>query len=174
MKNFNIKSLVLGVGIGIVLTSIISLIYTAGIVNVKMSNQQIIDQAKKLGMIEDTQIIKNSSNLSENQIETSKETSSVKPRVDNSAPKETNELNSAASAEKPNTGDQVIKVSITPGEPSEAVADSLLKKGLISDKDAFLKELKDMGLTSKINVGEFEFKKGSEMKAMIKILTEVD
>lgn len=174
MRNFHIKSLILGIGIGVVLTSIVSLIYTAGIANVKMSNQEIIDQAKKLGMVEDTQLIKNSSNASEPQIETSKQASNIKPSEDKVTTQQATKLDTAVSNENSNTGDQVIMISVNPGEASEVVADRLLKEGLISEKAAFLKELGDMGLTSEINVGEFKIKKGTEMKAIIKIITGVN
>lgn len=52
MINFNIKSIVLGMGIGIIITSLISIIYLAGDdTKNKISNEEIISRAEKLGMI---------------------------------------------------------------------------------------------------------------------------
>jgi len=59
MKNFHIKSLILGIGIGIVLSSIIGLIYSFGYSAAepaKMTKDQIITEAKKYGMVDDTSI----------------------------------------------------------------------------------------------------------------------
>ncbi|MDP4182055.1 MAG: hypothetical protein Q8942_13325 [Bacillota bacterium] len=52
MNNFNIKSIVLGIGIGIILTSLISVIYVAGN-NGKsaMTDEEVIKRASSLGMI---------------------------------------------------------------------------------------------------------------------------
>ncbi|HEY8349327.1 MAG TPA: hypothetical protein VIM13_05825 [Clostridia bacterium] len=49
---FHLKSLLLGIGIGIIITSIISLIYLSGRDPFEgISDEQIIARAEKLGMI---------------------------------------------------------------------------------------------------------------------------
>jgi hypothetical protein len=60
MRNFQIKSILLGIGIGIVITSIISMIYAAGInTNKSLSREEIISKAKEFGMVESTSILNN-------------------------------------------------------------------------------------------------------------------
>lgn len=51
-ERYNLKSLLLGIGIGIIITSIISLIYLSGRDPFEgISDEQIIARAEKLGMI---------------------------------------------------------------------------------------------------------------------------
>ncbi len=51
-ERFHLKSLLLGIGIGIIITSIISLIYLSGRDPFEgISDEQIIARAEKLGMI---------------------------------------------------------------------------------------------------------------------------
>lgn len=166
MKNFHIKSIVLGIGIGFVITSIISLIYTAGNTVSKMSNLEIIEQAKKLGMVEDTSLINNNFVSSDSKSPSNNKTNEVKANT----PQPT-KLDTAAASEKPKTEGQEIKITVNQGEASETVSEKLLKAGLINDKASFLKELADLGLTSEINIGEFKIKTGTDMKAIIKLIT---
>jgi hypothetical protein len=66
MRNFQIKSILLGIGIGIVITSIISMIYAAGInTNKSLSREEIISKAKELGMVESTSILNNQQSTTE-------------------------------------------------------------------------------------------------------------
>mgnify|MGYP000993831485 CR=1 FL=1 len=52
MGRFNLKSLLLGIGIGIIVTSIISLIYLAGRDPFDgLTEEQIISRAEKYGMV---------------------------------------------------------------------------------------------------------------------------
>ncbi len=64
MKKFEMKSLILGIGIGIVLSSIIGLIfslgYSAAAPEKSMTKEQIITQAKKYGMVQSKSILNDS------------------------------------------------------------------------------------------------------------------
>jgi hypothetical protein len=52
MNKFNIKSILLGIGIGIIITSIASMIYFAGRDPLSgLSKEEIISQAEKYGMV---------------------------------------------------------------------------------------------------------------------------
>jgi hypothetical protein len=52
MGRFNLKSLLLGIGIGIIITSIISLIYMSGRDPFDgLSEEQIMNRAEKYGMV---------------------------------------------------------------------------------------------------------------------------
>lgn len=55
MSNFNLKSVLLGIGIGIIITATASIIYMAGRDPMKdLTEQQIISQAEKYGMVRST------------------------------------------------------------------------------------------------------------------------
>ena len=52
MDKFNVKSILLGIGIGIIITSIASIIYLAGRDPFNgLSKEEIISQAEKYGMV---------------------------------------------------------------------------------------------------------------------------
>lgn len=50
MRKFHIKSILLGIGIGIILSSFIGIIYSAGMDN-KITKDEVIERAKEHGMI---------------------------------------------------------------------------------------------------------------------------
>lgn len=51
MDRFNVKSILLGIGLGIIITSIVSIIYLAGRDPFSgLSKEEIISQAEKYGM----------------------------------------------------------------------------------------------------------------------------
>ncbi len=53
MSNFNVKSIILGIGIGIIITATVSLIYESGKDPFKnLTKQQIISEAEKYGMVQ--------------------------------------------------------------------------------------------------------------------------
>jgi len=59
MGNFHIKSLILGIGIGVILTSVISMVYMAGMDSrQKISEEEVIRLAGELGMVKSASIIK--------------------------------------------------------------------------------------------------------------------
>lgn len=95
MEKFNIKSIIMGIGIGIVITSFISIIYLAGgSPKVELSDEEIIREALQLGMVkaedavknDDAQKNKNSGQIQDNMdnigddtsVDTSKEKSRLK------------------------------------------------------------------------------------------------
>ncbi|HHW47807.1 MAG TPA: hypothetical protein GXX14_04205 [Clostridiaceae bacterium] len=60
MKRFHIRSIILGIGIGFIFTSLISLIYFAGKEPAKnISDEEIIKRAEELGMVKRSSIFEN-------------------------------------------------------------------------------------------------------------------
>jgi len=57
MRRFHIKSILLGIGIGIILTAIIGLIYSMGELPPELSKAVIIEKAKQYGMVEKSILI---------------------------------------------------------------------------------------------------------------------
>jgi len=61
MKKFQLRSIILGIGIGIVITSIISMIFFAGLEpKQSLSNEEIINMASELGMVKKSQFFDSS------------------------------------------------------------------------------------------------------------------
>ena len=60
MGNFNIKSILLGIGIGIIITAIASIIFMSGRDPMKeLTKEQIISQAEKYGMVSSSILLDN-------------------------------------------------------------------------------------------------------------------
>jgi hypothetical protein len=58
MDNFNLKSILLGVGIGIIITSTVSIIYLAGRDPLnELSEQEVAKLADKYNLVKNTQLI---------------------------------------------------------------------------------------------------------------------
>jgi hypothetical protein len=61
LRKFHIKSILLGIGIGIILTSFVGIIYSAGMDN-KITKEEIIEKAKEHGMIFPEEVITEGAN----------------------------------------------------------------------------------------------------------------
>lgn len=57
MRCFNIKSLLLGIGIGMVFTSIISMIFVSAFSTTNLNEEEIKQLARQYGMVEKSEII---------------------------------------------------------------------------------------------------------------------
>ena len=165
MKSFHIKSIMIGIGIGAILAAIISMIYTAG--NSKLTNQEIIEQAKNLGMIEASSIFDENTSQDEKIIDSSSitPTNSMAP-IATASPKPQSNLD--VQQKQP---DVKIKIVVARGDSSESVGQKLAQAKLIADKKVFIDEVTKMGLSMEINIGEYVIKKGTDIKAIIKLLT---
>jgi len=64
MKRFHVRSIILGIGIGLIFTSIVSLIYFAGTEPAtNISDEEIIRRAEELGMVKGSSIFDSSENM---------------------------------------------------------------------------------------------------------------
>lgn len=164
MYRFHIKSLVLGIGLGIVITSIISLIYMAGAdPTAKLSEDEAVKLAEKYGMVKSSSLIQGTQ---PQKAETTKQSESTKQNGTNIV------TVTPTPAPKPAAGQAVIKLSIVQGDTAEKVTEKLFSAGLISDKAAFVQELSNMKLTDSILTGDFNIKKGADIKEIIRAITE--
>lgn len=147
MKSFHIKSILLGIGIGIILTSIVSMIFMAGANSnaPKMSDSEIIEKAKSLGLTEPSSIF-------------------------DGTPEDSKKA-SADPVVQPQSAIQEISITIEEGDTSGSVGEKLLESGLIDNTKTFESELDHMELTSKIHIGQYKIKKGTDIKGIIKIIT---
>ncbi|MCX7922405.1 MAG: endolytic transglycosylase MltG [Clostridia bacterium] len=174
MQNFSIKSIVLGVGIGIILTSIISMIYLAG-ATPQMSKDEIIAKAKEYGMV-------NSYELRQSQIPQAQEdankvvvSATPTPQISTSTPIPNTPAPTATPTAAPKAagvnGTNVARIKIVRGDSGESVGRKLVEAGLVNNKYTFTRELSNMGLKNLLKPGEYTIAKGTDLKSIIKTIT---
>lgn len=167
MQKFHIKSILLGIGMGIIITSILSMIYLAGInPESNISKEKVIELAKKYGMVENTGFV-NNEGAGNNKKEENKNNTPEQSKPAESTPKEPVKPVEPVQPE-------IRAITVEPGDSSEVVAAKLLKAGLINDKSAFIKELSNMELSDEINIGDFKIKSGTDIKGIIRMITKTN
>lgn len=177
MKSFHIKSIILGTGIGVILTSILFMIYNLG-ASQKMSKEEIIQKAKTYGMVENNGMVKtgdfkiDGNNVEQKNNDTTKTTTSNPVKTESNLVPPT-PVPIITPVPKQEALDDIYVVIISRGDTSEIVAKKLFEKGVIDNKDAFVKDVMNMGLSDEINVGDFKLKKGMDNKTIIKIITKI-
>jgi len=65
-----------------------------------------------------------------------------------------------------------VKVVIPQGSPCPDIANILLEKGLIKDKDEFLAKAKEMNLDTKLKSGEYEIKSNSTIEEILSMMSK--
>ncbi len=147
MKKSNFIFIVLGIGIGIILTSII--FYFNPLIKYKeYTDEQIIKKAEELGMV----FIKDNIDSEHEEIK----------------PKE-KDFDKKAKSKKKNS---VIKVEISAGDSSIDVAEKLLDLGIIEDKVEFVQFLMDKNMDKKLRPGTYELKPNLSYSTILKILSK--
>lgn len=173
-----------GLGVGIICTAIIMGIALSGKEKEKLTNAEIVERARLLGMVmeEETEEPKQSEESQE----------SEKDNPDNSKEEETqnnqdnqdnpeNQIPQVESqepvapetpAEQPVAEPEIKTIEVLPGEYSDVVSQKLFEAGLIADANAFNKYLMDSGQDQNIMVGAHQIPAGSSEEEIIKILGE--
>lgn len=166
MGSFHIKSIILGIGIGIVMTSIISIIYLAGAEPQKLNKEEIMRLAEEYGMVKKESIIQKSQTSQDFQIKNptdeNQDSKAVEQKVETQQ-----EVPSVPVVTEP----QISSITVLKGDTSEMVAEKLLKAGLINDVKAFCDRIDERGLSGSIDIGEYHFTKDSGMDKIIDVLT---
>lgn len=176
----NKRNLFLGLGIGLILSSIIFYIgFICFVTPVKdLSDEDIILKAKELNMISTDEIPEQQTLSDEDIILKAKELGmifesdindkTVESTTDNSDKEEdtqpTTILNTEVEAE-------IIDVRILPGSSAINVSKTLYEAGVIEDADSFLNFLKQSNKANTIRAGYFKIPTGSSQQDILKILT---
>jgi hypothetical protein len=172
MGNYNLKNIVLGIGIGLVISSMINI----SISNRELTVEEIKKEAAKHNLIILTkeEILNNQAppvipetpaptpTLAPAGSETSTPTPTPTPTV---APTKAPVGSTAASGGK-------VTVTVKGGMSSESIAGLLRDAGLIKDTKAFLKRLGEVDKDDKLKIGTFDIPKGSGYDDIIRILTK--
>ena len=173
MKKVHEKSIVLGIGIGMIITAISGMIFSAG-TNKELSKSEIISLAKGYGLIEQVKFI-NDENASNNSGNASVNSTTDESTVADSTKDESTIANStvAETTTDVHSSEKNIIIEIKAGHTSQYVIDELLEKGVIESKEDFIAVLDFYKASTKINIGTFKFKKNEELHYIVKTICKL-
>ena len=150
-----------GIGIGVIVTTII-LVITFAFSGNNISDEEIINRAKKLGMVESSKTMTNSTTNSTNTTEGNQTIpGATNPMPDN---------NSTNSSSTTNVNNDSVDFTISENDVSRTVIERLAQQGLISDAAAFNKYLNDKGLDNNLQNGTFKIKRGISEEELANLL----
>lgn len=159
-----------GLGVGIVFASIIFLTAYMSGSSWKMSDKEIMDRAKELGMVQQEEnvrdLITTTENITDTQISSDTESES-KTSTSSEENKTNTETETEASTETVTTEHETAKtdntsitITVDRGSSSFPVCQKLQEAGLIEDASEFDTYLVENGYANRIRVGEHVLKKG--------------
>lgn len=182
MRKVHEKSIILGIGIGMIITSIAGMIYSAGN-DKELSKEEIIRLAKSYGMVEKTNIINNSK--SNDLIDSSQADDTVATDTStNASVTDTTAANTSTADNSPanptidnsatSTGDERnIIVEIKDGDKSQQVTAKLLEEGVITKSKDFEAKLDAYNASTKIKIGSYKFKKNEDIDYIVKTICKL-
>lgn len=153
-----------GIGIGVLVTTIILVIAFAFSGN-NISDEEIINRAKKLGMVESSKTMTNSTTNTTNSTNTTEGNQTI-PGATNPMP----DNNSTNSSSTTNANNDSVDFTISENDVSRTVIERLAQQGLISDAAAFNKYLNDKGLDNNLQNGTFKIKRGISEEELANLL----
>lgn len=178
MNKFHIRSLLLGIGIGIVLTSLTGIIHSAGM-NPEMSREEIITKAKQYGMVSSSDLIQTEEGTGgENPDKVTEQREPQQNEADQNEPEQNQPIKNTPEVDVPQSDNpepakpvvQEVRVRINPGDSSEIVALRLYNAGAIESMESFLDQLRTMNLQGSIQIGEFVINKGTDNRSIARII----
>lgn len=181
----NLKYYLRGLGIGIVVTAaILSMSHRAEMKKAVMTDDEIITEAKKLGMIMGP--VKEPASGSPEPSEKPRESASPSPEEDLEKPKgKTDSGDKPEASQEPSEDtpfedtkdfdgkakETYVEITISKGMWSDVIAQLIEDAGLIEDAEDFNDFLSDNGYASYISVGTYEIKMGADYSEIAKIIT---
>lgn len=164
-----------GLGIGILVTTVIFMIGIKVNGEKLMSDQDVISRAEELGMVkgEPQDNPKTVEELEEEQKKNQdKQKEENKKQEEGGQPKDEaqNEAGQKTEQKQPEVIEQV-EINILPGEYSDVICQKLFDAGVIENKDEFKDFLDNSDYDNLIQPGTFTIPKGSAFEEIAKILT---
>ena len=160
-----------GIGIGVVVTTII-LVIAFSFAGNDISDKEVIDRAKKLGMVEGSNTLTNST--ATNNTNSSKNATNDTSAVGNQTiPGATNPMpdnNTTQGAAVNITPTESVEFTISEGDVSRTVIERLVAMGLVSDYDSFNNYLNEKGLDHNLQNGTFKIKRGISQEDLANLL----
>jgi hypothetical protein len=156
MGNYNLKNIMLGIGIGLIFSSMLNISMSSK----EMTVEEIKKEAERYNLI-----VLTKEEIMNNPAPTEEPTTAPTP-TPTAVP-----TNSPSPTPKSVTSDKIIKITVESGMSSEDISNLLAEAGVLKDKKAFMKRLGELGVDSRLKIGSFEIPKGSGYDDIIKILT---
>lgn len=161
MKYFNIKSIVLGIGIGFIIAAISGAI-SFSFVHIKepMSKEEIISKAREYGMVE-------ASVINKEDVKTTP-TPTLLPET---KPTTQQQTPTPIPTTAPTLG-PAVTVRVEQGDTAVTVANKLFESKLISDKDGFVSQMIESGVAYRMIAKDYHFNLGMTEKEIMEALTK--
>jgi len=193
MRKLHEKSIVLGIGIGMIITAIAGMIFSAGTTK-ELSKAEIMSKAKLYGMIEKTQFLNGGSTIVDSTnvaadstvaaqstaVESATGNSAAAPSTasksatgDSAATQTTAVESDTANSTTVNANERNIVIKIKTGIKAQALIDTLFKKGVISSKEDFKAVLDSYKASTKIIVGTYTFKKNDDLHYIVNTICKL-
>ena len=166
-----------GLGIGVLVTTIILTI--AHHAQRKMSDADIIERAKELGMVMEEDTLFDDSETKENQTTTqdstteqgtTQEPTTKEPVTEEATTKEP--VTEEPTTQKPTGNLKTVTFTVTDGMYSEAVTDILYKAGIITNKAEFNSFLEKNGYSRIIQNGKHTVNSSMSYEEIAKVITK--
>ena len=156
-----------GLGVGIVFASLIFFMVYKENATPKMSDKQIIERAKELGMVEEGSSI-------EDILHTSATSEASENETEGTTEKATEEEKKTTESTTEQTTETTEKVSITieRGATSYTVCQKLQELGIVKDAAEYDNYLIENGYASRIRVGTHELTKGMDYHAIAEAISD--
>ncbi|HAU87174.1 MAG TPA: hypothetical protein DCW90_17315 [Lachnospiraceae bacterium] len=179
-----VKYFLRGLGIGILVTTLLLFVGARKNVQSSMTDEQIIQRAKQLGMltkdeVSDYKMDQNLDNLKETINASTSPEPSKKPEVSEKAePSERKTDASVSPVKKPEKKKdkekkeaETISIKIEPGMVSQSIARYLYQKNVIGSATDFNKYMQEHDVAEKLRAGEFEIPKDATYEEIVEIIT---
>lgn len=169
MGNYNVKNIVLGIGIGLVVSSMI---------NISISNRELTVEEIKMEAAKHNLIILTKEEILNSQPQgiipepTPELTPTPAPTAAPTPAPTPAGSTEAPDADPPASTGNKAKITVVSGMSSEDIAELLKDAGIIKDTKAFLKRLGEVGKDDKLKIGTYEITKGAKYDEIINILTK--
>lgn len=155
-----------GLGIGIIITTIIFAICIHVKGDAILSDKEIEKRAKELGMV-----MSEESDNGKTIQDLQKETDKKKDETQDTESTQTDKNEQSDQSEGEQNKVELVEFHVVPGEYSDTISQKLLEAELIDDTAAFGKYINESGYDSFIQPGDFMIPKGSDYEEIAKILT---
>ena len=162
----NLKYYLRGLGIGTIVTALI-LGIALGNPNDQMSNEEIKQRAKELGMVEGTGVLTDGVEEPEQALQPTEKPAEPEPTIQPTREPENSEMQSESAAV---ANGKIIEIEVNRGDDSYAICEHLQQAGLIEDAAVFDTYLCENGYHTKIYAGIHKIPAGATKEEIIKLL----
>lgn len=173
----NFRYFMRGLGVGILFSGIIFMVAYMTVPSTKLSDKEIIQKAKELGMVEEEDTIGKLLEGDSQSETTDEKDGKGEQRTEEASTQETTTKEATTqevttqegTSEEQNVKDEkkadvkqetMVQVTVSPGESSYPICQKLQSLGLIEDAQAYDNYLIEHGYASRISVGTHTLKKG--------------